>query len=1157
MAVITGTAGNDTLTGTSSADTITGLAGDDSINGNGGRDTIDGGTGNDTIDGGNGNDSIQGGDDQDLINVTVNQGNDTIAGGEGGTDNDTVAFNGVASGAGVTVTYTANEAAGYTFSGGGSGTFTQIENLLGGGGHDVFNAAATTIGINILAGAGNDTVTGGTGQDTMDGGTGTDSLSGGGGQDVFNVSVNQGTDTITGGETGTDSDTINFNGVASGAGATVTYTANEAGTFSFAGGGSGTFSQTEILVGGAGNDSFNAGVSTVGVSISGGAGGDTITGGTANDTLDGGTGTDSLTGGDGADSLTGGTGNDTISGGSGNDTIIAGPTASPGTTAMDLNWINQGGSGTNLSAGFTQNTGGINVAVSFINDGNNSPTYTVSTSSIYTAGGETFANGSNLNLGGTGDADTSTAVLDFSAVAGSGYLDEVTNVTFRLNDVDGSAGNWQDVITITAFDANNNPVTVTITPGSTDTVSGSTLTAGLTSESSTVEGGSALVTIAGPVTRVLIDYGNLLTSGQFVLVSDVQFQAVQSDDDLVDAGDGDDVVYGGYGADTLNGDIGNDLLLGEAGTDSLTGDDGDDTLDGGTEDDTLSGGIGLDSLVGGDGDDSLDGGDDGDTLQGGLGNDTLLGQAGADNLDGGDGNDSLDGGTENDTLSGGTGLDSLNGGTGNDSLDGGDDEDTLTVNLNEGADTILGGEGGTDSDTLVFGGVVSGPGVTAVWSGDEAGSYSFAGGGSGTFAQIENINGTAGNDTFDATASTVGVNILAGAGTDSIVGGSGNDTLFGEAGNDTLDGGAGDDSLDGGADDDSLAGGSGLDTLIGGTGNDTLDGGDDDDTLIGDTGTDSLSGGAGNDSLDGGADDDTLDGGDGDDTLTGGAGNDALASGLGTDVIDGGDDQDTITLVEGESDNDVVAGGEGGTDFDILNLVGKYTIAYDPMDGESGTITWRNGDTTTFTGIEQINFVPCFTPGALIDTANGPVAVEHLLPGDMVLTRDGGYQPVRWIGRRDLSLADLARNPRLQPVTIRAGALGRGLPERDLTVSPQHRMLLTGAATELLTGEAEALAAAAHLTCLPGVSHRKVGAVSYIHVMFDRHEIVRADGVWTESFQPGDHVLDDMDAETRAELLQLFPELGAAEGIAQYAAARLTLKPHEVRAALSPLSEAA
>ena len=134
MAVITGTAGNDTLTGTNSADTITGLAGDDSINGNGGRDTIDGGTGNDTIDGGNGNDSIQGGDDQDLINVTVNQGNDTIAGGEGGTDNDTVAFNGVASGAGVTVTYTANEAAGYTFAGGGSGTFSQTEILVGGAG---------------------------------------------------------------------------------------------------------------------------------------------------------------------------------------------------------------------------------------------------------------------------------------------------------------------------------------------------------------------------------------------------------------------------------------------------------------------------------------------------------------------------------------------------------------------------------------------------------------------------------------------------------------------------------------------------------------------------------------------------------------------------------------------------------------------------------------------------------------------------------------------------------------------------------------------------------------------------------------------------------------------------------------------------------------
>jgi hypothetical protein len=254
----------------------------------------------------------------------------------------------------------------------------------------------------------------------------------------------------------------------------------------------------------------------------------------------------------------------------------------------------------------------------------------------------------------------------------------------------------------------------------------------------------------------------------------------------------------------------------------------------------------------------------------------------------------------------------------------------------------------------------------------------------------------------------------------------------------------------------------------------------------------------------------------------------------------------------------VIDGGEGGTDFDVLNLVGKYTISYDQNSPENGTINWRNGDVTTFANIEQINFVPCFTPGTRVDTERGAVEVEAIRAGDRVLTRDAGYQTVRWVGRRVLSADELAVNPGLRPVMIRAGALGLNCPDRDMRVSPQHRMLLSGPQAELVAGESEVLAAAVHLTCRPGVERDgDCAGVTYIHVLFDTHEIIRADGAWTESFQPGAHTLGDMDAAARAELLTIFPELATVTGQAEYRSARISLKAHEVRAVMGGMQQAA
>ena len=121
-----------------------------------------------------------------------------------------------------------------------------------------------------------------------------------------------------------------------------------------------------------------------------------------------------------------------------------------------------------------------------------------------------------------------------------------------------------------------------------------------------------------------------------------------NDNDTIHAGDGDDVTSGGYGADVEYGGSGNDTMAGSYGNDLVYGEDGDDSLGGGTGKDTIYGGAGDDEIGGGSFDDELYGGEGHDFLAGGEGADTMVGDAG---------NDTLNGGTGDDVLTGGAGLD--------------------------------------------------------------------------------------------------------------------------------------------------------------------------------------------------------------------------------------------------------------------------------------------------------------------------------------------------------------------------------------------------------------------------------------------------------------------------------------------------------------------
>ncbi len=636
--------------------------------------------------------------------------------------------------------------------------------------------------------------------------------------------------------------------------------------------------------------------------------------------------------------------------------------------------------------------------------------------------------------------------------------------------------------------------------------------------------------------------------------------------DVIDAGFDDDSVNAGGGADFVEGGEGNDTILGGGGADTLFGNEEggniyeeDDATDPNPDNDR-------DSIVGGAGDDSILGGDDDDTLRGGEDNDTL---------DGGLDDDSLEGGSGDDSLLGGSGEDTLTGGSGDDTIDGGDDDDSITGG--SGSDVIE----DLDGDNTINAGIAGlGPDDTP----DRG--VPLPGGGIG----LVDVDPDNDKDT-----------VTTGDGNDSITTGDDDDVITAGGGDNTIDSGADDDSVTSGSGDDEIVLGEGSDTVSSGEGSDTiygglgpsvpdganlidenniparndpiLDNGDDsieagggNDLVFGEDDNDTIKGEAGNDTLDGGIDDDSIEGGSGDDSIIGGQGADTLKGGTGDDTFDVGIFDDPLF-----SDNDLydegigdsIIGGEDADDGDIdvldlsdagpLRIIKEDSIDPGGESGESGCVIFYEDAAKTiekgqliFKEIEDV--IPCFTPGTLIATPQGEVPVESLAAGDVVVTRDNGLQEIRWVGSRTLDAEELETAAPLRPILIKAGALGHGLPERDMVVSPQHRVLMTGELPQLYFEDSEVLVAAKHL--VNGDTIVQLGAdadVTYIHFMFDRHEVVLSDGAWTESFQPGDQSLGSMGDAQRAEIFAIFPELATVEGLGEYTAARRALRAHEAK----------
>jgi len=360
----------------------------------------------------------------------------------------------------------------------------------------------------------------------------------------------------------------------------------------------------------------------------------------------------------------------------------------------------------------------------------------------------------------------------------------------------------------------------------------------------------------------------------------------------------------------------------------------------------------------------------------------------------------------------------------------------------------------------------------------------------------------------------------------------------GDTDGDLVDNGDGNPDAPGQGDGDFILAGSGDDVVQSALGN---------DTVYGEGGSDTISGGEGNDLIIGGAGSDVMTGGDGDDTF--------VFDNDGADVITDFGTGNTGPIIDGvHTNNDYVDLSAYYTDQDELHADFSDDGILNQSTGDFADNTaMAAGASLEIQGIDASDLrfettnVPCFTAGTLIKAIDGQKSVGDLRQGDLVWTKDAGLQPISWISHKTFKCEALRHNENVQPIRIAAGAMGAGLPKRDLIVSQQHRLLVNSKIVERMTSETEVLVSAKHLLRIRGIDLLKhMDEVTYIHFMFDRHHIVEAEGLLTESLYTGPEALKSLSPEAREEIFAIFPGLMEAN----YAApkpARMLLSGRKAR----------
>lgn len=182
--------------------------------------------------------------------------------------------------------------------------------------------------------------------------------------------------------------------------------------------------------------------------------------------------------------------------------------------------------------------------------------------------------------------------------------------------------------------------------------------------------------------------------------------------------------------------------------------------------------------------------------------------------------------------------------------------------------------------------------------------------------------------------------------------------------------------------------------------------------------------------------------------------------------------------------------------------------------------------------IEVADLVPRRFSGGIGEGANlrtpcGLRRIEIVRPGDLIVTRTSGLQPVQMVWKRRLTRAQLERNPELAPIRLRPRAIGPMMPQRDVLVAPDHRLLIPGFRLAGVPDDTSVLTEARKIadTSDAVFADHNLDSVTYFQLVFAEHQVLAVDGLPLESYLPDAAAIEALGGEMRDALEERFPEL--------------------------------
>lgn len=163
-----------------------------------------------------------------------------------------------------------------------------------------------------------------------------------------------------------------------------------------------------------------------------------------------------------------------------------------------------------------------------------------------------------------------------------------------------------------------------------------------------------------------------------------------------------------------------------------------------------------------------------------------------------------------------------------------------------------------------------------------------------------------------------------------------------------------------------------------------------------------------------------------------------------------------------------------------------------------------------------------FARGSLVQTPDGPVAIEDLRPGMSVDTLGGAPETIRWIGAMTLfSTTDPVGTPATFLYRIAEGSFGLAPGMPDLMLGTGARILksASGDPNTRLLDVAQICDGSAVIQVRPR------SPVQVFHLALESHHLIRVNNVVMESYHPGQDIRSQMPDGMFGDFVSLFPHI--------------------------------